>query len=161
MLTFNDAEVLVAVCLLEFRLAVDCRVVLAEHTPDEFLVFGSNVLECQFGLYFLEFGHHLLVDLELLLPVGTLVLELNVLAQMLESEQSGHMERRVDTDTQVTMQQFGVHAAHRSADDQIGFLFFDHFLDERNSFGGRKQTRIRADKLFSSLFITLTLQSYV
>ena len=113
MLTFNDAEVLVAVCLLEFRLAVDCRVVLAKYTPDELLVFGSDVLERQLGLYFLEFGHHLLVDLELLLPVGALVLELHVLAQMLESEQAGHMERGVDTDAQMTMQQFGIHQLRR------------------------------------------------
>ena len=137
MFPLDEEEVLGAVGFLEFCLAVDRRVILAEDAPDELLVFGCDVLERQLGFYLLEFGNHFLIDLELLLPVGALVQKLDILAQVLEGEESGHVEGWVDADAQMPVLQLGVHAAHRCADDEVRLLFLNHFRNEGNGFGGR------------------------
>ena len=41
-----------------------------------------------------------------------------------------HLEGRIDEDAVVTVEHFGVHAAHRGADNQVGVFFFTGFVQQ-------------------------------
>lgn len=88
---FDEAELIFAVCLDEFLLAVDDGIIFAEDAPDEFFFSGGDVFQGEVFLDIFEFLDHLSVDFERGCAVLSFVLEFDIFVEVFEREQFGHL----------------------------------------------------------------------